>query len=114
MSSRRLRFGLLEDVLTCKLEGTSNDRLISGRKAYHRRSLSAPGTACGKERVRILIKVSLLLVWLQFDHSQISVSGYRREDLAVNPEIRMAHVRALLGIWHGQSNLAKVFSLHKL
>jgi hypothetical protein len=55
---------------------------------------------------------SVLLVWCERHHAERPVVMQRREDPVIDPEVRVAHVRAFYRSLHAQCDPAEVARAH--
>ena len=77
-----------------------------GRQPHHGRAAASPGAGRRAERVRLGLHRQLLLLGQQHHRARALRPAHaeRREDLAADPEIGMAHMRALLGAGKGEGD----------
>ena len=99
-------------ILPCGTQSLGNRRLIRVRQQDQCGAACSPSSASRCKGRWGTPKVILLLCWRELCHSPGQIWAQGGKDLSPDPEVRMAHMRPLLGPRKTEGDLAKLVRRH--
>ena len=102
----------MADALPCQCHGFAERLLIHQVQSHAGAARTSPRTILGSKYSGMIVHELMLLVRRELDHPAGRIGMNRREDLPVDAEVRMPHVRPLEDILHSNRDTPEAVGSH--